>query len=107
MAWYLIIDKATGQLKSEGSRLPEYDPNDIKKRDQPLADNLEVLTLQARPDWRLKKWDAITRALIDKPEKKGPRSGLELLKRLTVEDVETMLKSLGITDERLAELKKD
>ena len=102
--WHLIIDKATGKLVSEGSRLPEYDLDDFSKRDQPLAEHLEVVTVQARPDWRTQHWNASTRQLVARDNRKTPQTGLDVLKRLTPTDIIGILRRLGVAEERLLEL---
>lgn len=57
MPWILFIDRVTGDLVSEGSAVP----------DGIDAERYEARDVGARPDWRAKRWNAVTRALDDRP----------------------------------------
>lgn len=57
MAWYLFVKKATGDLVSEGSVIP--DNLDIAIYD--------VIDNGTRPDWTVQAWNPTLRALYTRP----------------------------------------
>lgn len=57
MAWYLFVEKSTGDLVSEGSVVPE-------KLD---TNRYDVQDVGDRPDWTIKAWNPSQKALYDRP----------------------------------------
>jgi hypothetical protein len=94
MQWYAVCDKETGEITSSGTVLPDK-----------LDDRLEAVPLPREPDWGKDQWDAENRVLVPREKSKKPLSAFDLLHRMTAADIEPVLKSLGISDEQLAEIK--
>lgn len=94
MTWYAYIDKQTGELKSTGTVRPAKVP-----------DHLEEKELDGPVDFSAQEWDKEAREMVQKAPDTRPLGLLEIAERMTQEDISTVLKALGLTDERIEQLR--
>lgn len=66
MAWYLFIQDSNGDLVSEGSVVPEHLLVCMESAPDPGC-VYHVRELTDRPDWTVRLWDRLSRALVDRP----------------------------------------
>lgn len=57
MAWYFFINKANGDLVSEGSTVPEGIDTNV----------YEVRDVGERPNWTVKAWNPSQKVIFDRP----------------------------------------
>jgi hypothetical protein len=66
MAWNLFIQRDNGDLVSEGSAIPEHLLPCMEGSEDPAC-VFSVRTIEERPDWTVRIWDRLSRALVDRP----------------------------------------
>jgi hypothetical protein len=66
MTWNLFIQRDNGDLVSEGSAIPAHLLPCMEGSEDPAC-VYSVRQIEDRPDWTVRLWDRLSRALVDRP----------------------------------------